>query len=104
MNPFNPWRKFPNKRPKRAGWYMCTVEVPHTQRYVMELWYDTYTGQWIDNIRQDVFDTYLVYSRADRDKQLYTLPICNRTDDVTHWKKNPRPCYRGFELIENFHT
>lgn len=92
---FNPWRKYPKRKPKEDGWYLCTV--PYTVRVFH---YDVRKDKWTDTSRQHVFDGYVVYKccRAPiQENRVYTDGLCER-DDVVAWKKLPRE-YRG-ELDE----
>lgn len=94
------WHKFPKNKPKKNGWYQCTVEVPGQQRYVMDLYWYGKPEKFRDNRRQDVFNSYDVYGYNDEthecDKKLYTIPLCDRTESVVAWKKMPRTYMRGF--------
>lgn len=49
------WKLFKKKKPKENGWYLCTVEVPGQQRYVMDLYWYNETQRFIDNRRQSIF-------------------------------------------------
>lgn len=94
------WIIFKKRKPKKDGWYQCTVEVPSQQRYVMDLYWYADRQQFRDNRRQDVFNCYAVYGYNDethlQDERLYSERICNRTEDVIAWRKIPRPYMRGF--------
>ena len=91
---FNFWKSFPKHQPKHDGWYLCSVEVPNQQRYVMPLWWD---GEFfLNNYRQNVFDTYKVINM--KGERIYTDILCNRTKDVKYWKNEPRTCYKGFRI------
>lgn len=88
------WKKFSNRHPEKEGWYMTTVEVKGQQRYTMALYWYPEIGKWIDNVRQYVFDSYRVYNF--RSERLYTIPLCDRTNDVVAWRKIPNTYTRGF--------
>lgn len=88
------WQDFNKKKPTENGWYLCTVEVPNQQRYVMELYWYNETKQFRDNRRQNVFDLYRV--EAIGKKILHADPLCNRTADVVAWKKLPKKYMKGF--------
>ena len=92
---FNPWRIFKETKPIKDGWYTCTVEVSGQQRYVMDLYWYNDTQQFIDNRRQDIFDSYKVLNYIDI--QMASCQLCNRTQDVVAWKKQPRPYMKGFK-------
>lgn len=94
------WNLFNKKKPKKNGWYQCTVEVPGQQRYVMDLyWYCEYQ-KFKDNRRRDVFNTYDVYAfndaTNDYDKNIHTDSLCDRTTRVIAWRKIPKPYMKGF--------
>lgn len=81
------WKRFNKTKPKEKGWYLCTVEVEGFQRYTMELFWNPDNQKFIDNIRQNVCETY----------------------DVIAWRKNPKPLKFvdlinfgiGTQMIEN---
>ena len=93
---FNMWKKFPKHKPKEERWYACTIEVPHQQRYVLNLFWED--GKFMDHHRQWVFDAYKVYNGADTYNtfRLKSCELCDRTDDVVYWKKIPKPNMKGF--------
>ena len=88
------WKNFSDRHPEEKGWYMTTVEVKGQQRYTMTLYWYPEIGKWIDNTRQDVFDTYYVNNYCGQ--RLHTTSLCDRTDDVVAWRKIPRPYMNGF--------
>ena len=94
------WKNFKKKKPKKNGWYICTVEVPGQQRYVMDLYWYGQVGRFKDNRRQTVFNDYSVYGYNDEtgkcDKLLGSERLCDRTENVVAWKKNPKPYMKGF--------
>ena len=101
----NIWKKFDilNKKsyPKSDGWYLCTIAFDdgfgHIQSYVMDLYWYSNRCKFINNLRQNVFNTYEVigwgYSITDEPvkKQLYTDNNCDRTNTVVAWRKLPKP-------------
>lgn len=97
---FNNWREFPKEKPKKDGWYQCTVEVPNQQRYVMDLYWYGEVQRFKDNRRQQIFSEYDVYGYNDvtheYDKPLNTNSLCDRTDNVVAWKQMPNPYMIGF--------
>lgn len=100
------WRVFAKKKPKKDGWYQCTVVIHRNHRYVMNLhWYanpvcynqssdknSTYAkwdnGRFIDNIRQNVVDTYDV--RGINGKPLIDIGQ-DRTAEVIAWRPIAKP-------------
>lgn len=95
------WKKFAKKKPKKDGWYQCTVEVRRQQRYVMDLYYYASSQRFVDNRRQNVFTEYTVIDWEE--KHLSTDLLCDRTDSVVAWRKMPRTYMRGFKPDENHH-
>lgn len=97
------WKTFPSHKPKKDGWYQCTIAFPVSrdtdgspiyQTYVMDLyWYGT-GKQFVDNRRKDVFREYNAYAYDDTskkfDKQIFSDSRCYRTSSVIAWKKMPR--------------
>ena len=88
------WNRFDKKKPKKDGWYICTVEVKNQQRYVMDLYWYSDRQQFRDNRRQNVFDVYNVFNFEN--KELHSENLCNRTDGVIAWRKQPRTYMKGF--------
>ena len=97
---FNRWRVFAKEKPKKNGWYLCTVEVPGQQRYVMDLYWYGEKQRFKDNRRQSVFNDYDVYAynydTHEYDKPLHTNELCDRTDNVVAWKRIPKTYMKGF--------
>lgn len=100
VNLFNRWRVFGKEKPKKDGWYICTVEVPRMQRYVMDLYWYGKNQRFKDNRKQLVFSDYDVYAYNDvtheYDKPINTDSLCDRTENVIAWKKSPKPYMKGF--------
>ena len=90
--PFNFWRKYPKRRPKEDGYYLCTIGM-EGDPYLLKLFYSTRKNKWIDIRRQNVFDGYVVYKvcRAPiEENRVYTDGLCDRTEEVIAWKKLPK--------------
>lgn len=110
---FNFWRKYPFFKPKKAGWYQCTVMYGFGVRSskVMDLYFTPYNdisvdreeekseyekrknGIWTDIRRHQVFQGYKVYkpSRAAiEDNRVWEDSLCER-DDVVAWRRLPKP-------------
>lgn len=88
------WNLFSEKKPKKNGWYQCTVEVPGLQRYVMDLYWYSETQRFKDNRRQDVFSTYSVYNKDH--ELMHNESLCDRTHSVIAWRNMPKPYMKGF--------
>lgn len=100
---FNRWRKFPRRKPKAEGRYLCIVryglggviESPT----IMDLywWYaPDHGGVWIDRRRKNVFDGYKVYSSSRapiEDNRVFGDSLCERID-VLAWKRPGRIPFR----------
>lgn len=88
------WKLFKKKQPKKDGWYICTVEVPGQQRYVMDLYWYSGSKRFKDNRRQTVYDYYNV---TDCDgNRIHTEKLCDRTENVIAWRKEPKTYMKGF--------
>ena len=90
------WRDFDKHKPKKEGWYQCSITFGNNsfnQSYVMDLYWYPDRQQFRDNRRQHVFNTYEVFSCSG--KRLYTSQLCNRTKDVTGWRKMPKYYVKG---------
>lgn len=94
------WKKFPKKKPKKDGWYICTVEVPGQQRYVMDLYWYSESQSFKDNRRRHVFDIYKVLGyddeTNDHTNHIFTDNLCDRTINVKAWKNTPKAYMKGF--------
>lgn len=90
----NFWRPISLFRPKKAGWYQCTVRVETYNTRVMNLYFDTIEGgKWLDLKRQKVFDGYKVYKPGRETLEyhrVHTDELCERID-ILAWRKLPRP-------------
>ncbi len=87
------WKIFKKKKPEKEGWYLCTYEVENFQRYVMNLYWWPKKQKFIDNIREDVVDTYNVMGLSG--ERIHDIGQ-DRTDMVIAWRKLPKPYMRGF--------
>ncbi len=99
------WKRFPNKKPKKSGWYQCTISFQRLttddgkdvyQTYVMDLYYYKGTERFIDNRARNIFDSYEVYAYREGAYQKVRLnywdsPNCDRTKHVVAWRKLPKP-------------
>lgn len=93
---FNIWRPYKWIKPKKSGWYQCTVEYGYGPNKpspkVMYLYFRERDSKWINLSRQNVFDGYNVYEscRAPIDNnRVYTDCECERID-VVAWKHLPK--------------
>lgn len=89
---FNFWRKYPRRKPKFMGYYLCTVDAgPGVGRSVKLLYFDDHR-KWINKDRQLALDGYQVYKHCRatiQENRVYTDGLCER-DDVIAWKKLPK--------------
>lgn len=83
---FNLWKAYPKRKPKSDGFYLCTIGVSGAE-YTMILWYRVCSNQWIDIRRQEIFDRYTVLRN---NTHIATDGLCDRTAEVTYWKRRPR--------------
>lgn len=92
---FNLWKPYPNNKPKKRGWYLCSIRYGEEkdQAYVMDLFWDDGNETWKDNRRLDVFNTYNVYGYNDKTKiqdlKMYRDNLCIRKD-VIAFKRLPK--------------
>ena len=98
MSLLNLWRKYPNKKPKEDGLYLCTVgagtNTTSRMRAVIPLYYNARHDTWTNKQRQNVFEGYKVYKhgRPESDEtRVYSDELCNRTVDVVAWKEMSTP-------------
>lgn len=85
----NFWKRYPKRKPKEEGWYLCTLQ---NGTRVIDLYYDSLLDKWIDKRRQSVFNGYKVY-KSGREPLEYNRVFedskCERID-VVAWKKLPK--------------
>ena len=89
---FNTWQRFPEEKPKKDGWYLCTLETPGVDRHVEQLY-------WYGDIQQfknkQIVDIYLscdVYA-YNRTTHEYDILLRDHTTDdkLIAWKRLPKP-------------
>lgn len=96
------WKKFINKKPKKDGWYLCTVLFPFTkdfdgsdvyQTYVMDLYWYCDKQKFLDNRVGQIFDMYEVigYGQNNKVKILKEEYHYDRTYHVVAWRRLPKP-------------
>lgn len=98
---FNFWRRYPRWKPKKSGWYQCTVRYGYERPdpCVMDLYFRSGDGKWIDRRRQHVFEGYKVYKSGREPMEynrVYTDSLCERID-ILAWRPLPRIYRRGFK-------
>lgn len=95
---FNFWRKYPRRKPKESGHYLCSIfrqstDDAHVDRtYVHRLYYDAVSDKWTDFSRQSVFEGYQVYKHCRatiQENRVYTDGLC-KPGVVLAWKKLPK--------------
>lgn len=97
------WKSFPKHKPKKDDWYLCSItfgDGKNKQSYVMDLYWYSDRQKFIDNRRQHIFDTYTVLS-CDGKKMYTEKSLCNRTAEVTGWRKVPRYYVKGAKRAIN---
>lgn len=100
---FNPWRKYPNTKPRKSGWYICTVEIPNKERYTMELYYEKISDNFIDKKGVKMAEIFFDKSIANSYKyqrDIFRQYVTNKTSLVKYWKKVSKPKLTGFKLIK----
>lgn len=92
---FNLWRPYPLLKPKKNGWYSCTINPGDgSDRTVMDLYFDTWAGMWVDKRRKQVFVAYKVYKPGREPleyNRVHEDSLCT-SFDVIAWKKLRKPC------------
>lgn len=93
---FNFWRPYRFFKPRKDGWYLCTVQDGYgvNEPKVLYLYFRKWDQRWINDTRQTVFDGYKVYESGKapiEDYRVLTDIYCERYD-VVAWKKLPW-CY-----------
>lgn len=98
MSLINLWRKYPNKKPKVSGLYLCTVKpgvnTISRNRAVIPLYYDAYHDTWTNKQRVNVLEGYKVYKHGrpeSTETRVYSDELCDRTVDVIAWKEMTKP-------------
>lgn len=90
---FNMWKSYPKNKPKKSGWYICSIRYGEEQgqAYVMDLWWDEKLERWRDNRRINVFELYEVfgYGKGNEKMRMYYDNTCYRSD-VIAFKKLPK--------------
>ena len=91
---FNRWRRFPRRKPRKDGYYLCTVIHPNDEAVsmLMVLQYNKELKRWKNTYRKSVFDGYVVYKhcRATIDEnRVYSDGLCYLTENVVAWRKLP---------------
>lgn len=87
---FNFWRRYPRRKPKEDGWYLCTIEHDFGKGLIV-LFYDT-RGRWENTCRQSVFNGYQVYKVCrvpNEENRVWTDGLCE-PENVVAWKKLPK--------------
>lgn len=91
----NFWRPYPLLKPKKDGWYRCTVGSNSAN--VIDLYFDTWSGVWEDRRRKQVFSGYKVYKPGREPMEynrVHTDSLCTRFD-VIAWKKIEKPYFKS---------
>lgn len=90
---FNFYRPYPLLRPKKDGWYTCTVEYGQGEFRVMDLYYTVWNDTFRDRRRETVFEGYKVYGacRATiEENRVHTDSLCGWSTSVIAWKRLPK--------------
>ena len=100
---FNFWRPYPLLKPRKSGFYLCTVRYLETNSFVVEkLHYSN--GKWTNKSRQLVFEGYKVY-KLDRatieENHVYSDILSELPDEtIAAWKKLPRAYDRRKKKVQ----
>lgn len=97
------WKSFPKHKPKKDDWYLCSItfgDGKNKQSYVMDLYWYSDRQKFIDNRRQLIFDMYQVRS-FDGEILRTDESLCDRTAEVTGWRKLPKHYVKGAKRAIN---
>lgn len=92
---FNRWRPYPKHKPKKKGWYQCSIQYGKDpdQAYVMDLYWNDKREMFVDNRRFNVFQLYEVYGygtfNSNVKTRMYSDSTCFR-EDVIAFKRLPK--------------
>lgn len=92
---FNRWRKYPKKKPKEYGDYLCTMiyDDPENIQIHVLTWSPYHDGEWIFSNRQSVFDGYKVYKPCREpieENRVHWDSLSKPGHLVLAWKKLPK--------------
>lgn len=89
---FNSWRDFEKEKPKKDGWYLCTLETPVVDRHVEQLYWYGDIQQFKNKQIVDIYSSCDVYAYNRVTHEYDILLKDHRTDDkIVAWKKLPKP-------------
>lgn len=111
--------KFPDKKPKKDGWYHCTISFKFDEKpiknnetinvyqsYVMDLWWNSSTQSFIDNRIKNIIGSYDIMG-YNNDIVKHKLSYedfksrIDRTENVVAWKSLPMPYKIKGQLLVN---
>ena len=91
MKLFNKWRVLSEEKPKKDGWYLCTVELADGERHIERLYWYGEIQQFKNKQVVDIYSTCDVYAynRVTHEYDILVKDYISK-EQVTAWKKLPR--------------
>lgn len=91
MKLFNKWRVLSEKKPKKDGWYLCTVELVDGERHIEQLYWYGEIQQFKNKQVVDIYSTCDVYAynRVTHEYDILVKDYISK-EQVIAWKKLPR--------------
>lgn len=88
----NRWRQLTIEKPKRDGWYQCTIELKDGERRVEQLYWYGSVQQFKNKQVLDIYDSCDVYA-YNRVTHEYDILVNDYVSDekVIAWKRLPKP-------------
>lgn len=88
---FNRWREFSKEKPKKDGWYQCTVGLSDSERHIEQLYWYREIQQFKNKQISDIYSSCDVYA-YNRVTHEYDILVKDYEEDgvVIAWKKLPR--------------
>lgn len=88
---FNRWRDLSKEKPKKDGWYLCTLQTPGVDRHVEQLYWYGEIQQFKNKEIVDLYNSCDVYAYNRATHEYDILLKDHRTDDqIIAWKHLPR--------------
>lgn len=90
---FNSWRDFEKEKPKKDGWYLCTVELVDGGRHIEQLYWYGEIQKFKNKQVVDIYSTCDVYAynRVTHEYDILVKDYISK-EQVIAWKKLPRVC------------
>lgn len=91
MKLFNKWRVLSEEKPKKDGWYLCTVKLSDGDCHIEQLYWYGEIQQFKNKQVVDIYSTCDVYAynRVTHEYDILVKDYIPR-EQVIAWKKLPR--------------